>query len=85
LDKIGNVEFVVSVRRSAVSSELQLAPDIVGHGGIYDKAAVRIVLEVKAHASRDFEVQQRLFRPCRLDELASRIEGVIASEALAAI
>jgi hypothetical protein len=83
LDKIGNVEFVVSVRRSAVSSELQLAPDIVGHGSIYDKAAIRIVFEVKSHASRDFEVQQRLLRPCRLHELASRIEGFIATKALA--
>jgi hypothetical protein len=66
-----------------VSSELQLASDIVRHGGIHDKTAVRIVLQVKTHPSRDLEVQQRLFRPRRLDELASRIEGFIAFRALA--
>lgn len=83
MEEIGDVEFVVGVRTSIVSSELQLASDIVGHGSIYHKTAVRIILQVKTHASRDFEVQQRLFRPCRLDELASRIEGFIASKALA--
>jgi hypothetical protein len=57
-----------------VSSELQLASDVVRQGGIYDKTGVRIVFQVKTHPSRDFEVQQRLFRPCRLDELASGIE-----------
>ena len=66
-----------------MSCELQLASDIVRHGGVYDKTAIRIVLQVETHPGCDFEVQQWLFTLCRLDELPSRIEGFIASKALA--